>query len=322
VRIADLPVWFTRYLREEGYQEGTVRTKRSWLSMLLRYAGLEPDDEVRALSSVPWGDLVPWMREHEYRLRSVTTARSTLRCLSRALIASGLIERDLAEGVVPPRTPPRPLTTLLAVEDLVALFDHLQAGDENDRRDWVLFELLYATGMRCGEASRLRVSDLDLASRLLFVRRSKFDRERMVPLTERVTEILTEWSAGMADELFVFPGVHGGLTRATMNRRFVASCRRVGIWREGVTVHQLRHACATHLLDGGADIRSVQELLGHASVQTTVAYTRGMTETVKRRYMSYHPRENELYEEVDEACHQGRRYTDDDGQDEREAEDG
>ena len=122
----------------------------------------------------------------------------------------------------------------------------------------------------------------------------------MVPLTERVTRILTGWTHGMADELFVFPGTHGGLSRATMNKRFVAACKAAGIWREGVTVHQLRHACATHLLEAGADIRSVQELLGHGSVQTTVQYTRGLTESVRRHYMSYHPRENELYQEVDE----------------------
>ena len=168
MRVADLEAWFARYLGEEGYEATTVRTKRAWLRILLRYAGLEADSEAEELSGVRWAGLLEWMDSKGYSRRSVRSALSALKRLSHGLVETGVTHEDLTTGVVAPKSPPRPLHTLLTVEDLLTLFSHLQAGDERERRDWVLFELLYATGMRSGEISRLQVADIDRDSRLLF----------------------------------------------------------------------------------------------------------------------------------------------------------
>ena len=101
-------------------------------------------------------------------------------------------------------------------------------------------------------------------------------------------------------DAMVFPGYDGGITPACINKRFKELLKQQGSYRPGLTTHQLRHACATHLIERGAELRYVQELLGHSSIETTVRYTHDQVEQLKRAYRSHHPRENQLYEEVDD----------------------
>ena len=303
MKIVSLEAWFARYLKTEGAKATTIRTQVAYLRILLRFAGRSPHQNARALADLKWSDLLPWLASRGYRSSTVHSVVGTARSLARALLTAEVIDTDILGQIASPRTVRRPIFTLLSTGQLVQLFDRLQGGDRLCVRDHVLYELLYATGMRSGEASRLTWGDIDLAGRLVFIRRSKFDRERMVPLTERAARIMRDWKpVNPVDTLPVFRSHAGGaLSRAAMNRRFVEHCKQAGIWRTGVTIHQLRHACATHLLEAGCDLRSVQELLGHASVQTTVLYTRGLAEVTQKQYLTYHPRENELAEEVDAA---------------------
>ncbi len=156
------------------------------------------------------------------------------------------------------------------------------------------------------EASRLCVGDVDLERRLLKIRESKYSKDRVVPMAELAAERVAELILGRSPEDPVFRGSQGTrVSGAAINQRFKTLMKRAGLYREGLSVHELRHACATHLLAHGADIRYVQGLLGHKSVQTTVRYTNELVENLRRRYLRGHPRENESRRTVDEAYRVG-----------------
>jgi integrase/recombinase XerD len=162
------------------------------------------------------------------------------------------------------------------------------------RRDRALLELLYGAGLRISEATDLDVDDLDPVDRLVRVR-GKGDKERVVPYGEVAAHALEAWLVGGRPALrpsspSLFVNARGGrLTRQGAWKVVTGHATRAGLSDE-VSPHTLRHSFATHLLDGGADVRAVQELLGHASVTTTQIYTHTSRERLKQVYRDAHPR--------------------------------
>ncbi|CAN5525033.1 site-specific tyrosine recombinase XerD [soil metagenome] len=206
--------------------------------------------------------------------------------------------RDL-EGVRVPSGIPKPLSET----DVTALLDAVVGHDPVGRRDRALLELLYGTGARVSEVCGLSMGDLDFEARLvrLFGKGSK---ERLVPFGRAAAVALDDWFAAdgrpaMApaewrrrdDAQAVFLNARGGrLTRQTAWDVIRRYGRRAGLPTEHLSPHVLRHSCATHLLDHGADLRVVQELLGHASISTTQVYTKVSQERLWQVYRSAHPR--------------------------------
>jgi len=225
--------------------------------------------------------------------------------LSAIGLMTALVE---AEAVAPQAWPVKlirvtqePLATILSEADIAAILDGIDTRAAGGRRDRAIFELIYSAGLRVSEATKLKWEDVNLNDRLASIRQSKFDKDRVVPLTHEAVEMLRRYLAGKMAHGWVFSIGGRPLNASNVNRRFKLLAEKAGVYRPGVTVHQLRHACASHLIAHGADIRYVQELLGHESIQTTVRYTHDQVEQVKRHYRSHHPRENQLYLEVDEA---------------------
>jgi integrase/recombinase XerD len=223
-----------------------------------------------------------------------------LRGFYRFCFAEGLIETDLASRFDLPRQP-RLLPEVLSVDEVVAILN--VKGDDSPVgiRDRALLELLYASGLRISEAVGLDLEDISLDEGVVRVV-GKGDRERQVP----VGEVALAWLRRYIDD--VRPGWlggwrgdarHGGpvflsIRGERLDRRrgweiLVAAARSAGL-REGISPHTLRHSFATHLLEGGADLRIVQELLGHASISTTQLYTHLTGERIKDVYARAHPR--------------------------------
>ena len=165
-------------------------------------------------------------------------------------------------------------------EDEVARFlDGIDTDAPFGLRDRALFELIYSSALRAGEASGLCVGDVNLERRLIRVRMSKYSKDRIVPMTELAAERLADLVHGRRVDRPVFRGSGGKrVSGSTINHHFKTLMKRAELYREGLSVHALRHACATHLLAHGVDIRYVQGLLGHKSVQTTVRYTNELVE--------------------------------------------
>jgi integrase/recombinase XerD len=227
---------------------------------------------------------------------SATIARrlSAIRGLHRFLVGEGLAESDPTVLVDRPRRP-QGLPKALAVEEVLALLESPDRATVQGRRDSALLEFLYATGARVSEALALDLVSLDLeeATARLFGKGSK---ERMVPVGRAAVEAVRAW---LPDRLrlraagtdAVFLNLRGRrLSRQGAFGVVRRHAARVGIPPEAISPHVLRHSAATHMLEGGADLRIVQELLGHASVSTTQVYTRVSPRHLLEIYVQSHPR--------------------------------
>jgi integrase/recombinase XerD len=233
--------------------------------------------------------------ESPYAATSVARALSAVRSFHRFLVREGEADRDPSAGIVRPKLP-RALPHPLAVDEVRALVEAPDPGTPAGMRDRAILELLYGAGLRISELTGLDVDDVDLDDAYVRVL-GKGGKERDVPVgryaRDAVATYLTRARPSFATARTrgaLFLNVRGGrLTRQSCGRLLADAAAAAGIDRR-VTLHDLRHSFATHLLDGGADVRVVQELLGHASVATTQIYTLVTREHLREVYYSSHPR--------------------------------
>ena len=230
-----------------------------------------------------------------YRASSVARTLSAVRSFHRFLVREGVTDQDPAARVAPPRLP-RSLPRPLPVDDVRRLLEAPDEGTPAGLRDRAILELLYGSGLRISELTGMDVDDLDLEEGSLRVL-GKGGKEREVPLgsfgRDAVGAYLTRGRPALATAVSrgaLFLNARGGrLSRQSCARLLGRYVRLAGIDRR-VTLHTLRHSFATHLLEGGADVRVVQELLGHASVATTQIYTLVTARHLREVYDESHPR--------------------------------
>lgn len=230
-----------------------------------------------------------------YRATSVVRALSSVRSFHRFLMREGGADRDPAAGIVRPKLP-RSLPRPLSVGDVERLLTAASESTSAGLRDRALLETLYGAGPRVSEVVGLDVDDVDLEEGSVRVF-GKGSKEREVPLGRHACEAIGAYLSRARPALAtarsrgaLFLNQRGGrLTRQGCSRIVAAHAAVAGI-RKRVTPHTLRHSFATHLLEGGADVRVVQELLGHASVATTQIYTLVTKEHLREVYYTAHPR--------------------------------
>jgi integrase/recombinase XerC len=232
---------------------------------------------------------------------SVARKLSSLRAFFRFLVRRSDLERNPARGVRTPKRK-RPLPRALSVDDAFRVVENVgeQRGDPRAEarrlRDAALMELLYGVGLRVSEACALALGDLE--GELVRVRSGKGGKDRVVPIGRKAAAALAACLAardhlghpttGARDPAAVFLNDRGGrLTPRSAQRLVRRAAELVGV---RATPHSLRHSFATHLLDGGADLRSIQELLGHASLGSTQIYTRVSMDRLMAVYDAAHPR--------------------------------
>jgi len=289
---------FTACVRAEaGLSENTVaayrRDLRRWLGTLER-SGRGPaearrEDVLEHLAAERARGLSP---------RSLARALAALRTFHRFLVTEGRAAGDPTGGVDAPRLWSR-LPAVLPREEVEALLASPDARTVAGRRDRALLEVLYGCGLRASEAAGLRVDQVSFDLGVLRVI-GKGNKERLVPFGDRAREALRSWlahgrtkaarGASAADLPHCFLSRTGkALRREDVWRVVRRHLRAAGIDAEAST-HTLRHSFATHLIEGGADLRSVQEMLGHASVSTTQIYTHTDAARLRKVHRAYHPR--------------------------------
>ena len=223
---------------------------------------------------------------------SIARRIAAIRSFFRFLCREGHLAANPAAGLVAPKRD-RKLPTFLGVPDVTKLLEAPAGSDVASRRDRAILELLYSTGIRVSELVGLRLQDVDLLGGVAKVA-GKGKKERLVPIgtpAVRAIHQYVEARGGAAHPASpVFLNLAGGRLTDRSVRRVVAKYLRQVAVQERVSPHTLRHSFATHLLDRGADLRSVQELLGHASLSTTQIYTHVTTERMKQVYERTHPR--------------------------------
>jgi integrase/recombinase XerC len=291
---------FERYLvAERDRSPHTVRAYVGDVSSLLDHLHRRGG---HGLADLDLRTLRSWLA----RLRSQGRSRATLaRRASAARVFTawahrvGRLEDDPGAALASPRrqqTLPEVLRVDQAAEVLSALEDDVRTGDPVELRDGAVLELLYAGGLRVGELVGLDVDDVDHGRRLVRVL-GKGRKERSVPIGVPAERALGTWlragrpllaAAGSGPALFL--GLRGRRIDARTVRRVVHARLATVPGVPDLGPHGLRHSAATHLLEGGADLRSVQELLGHASLATTQVYTHVSAERLRQAYRQAHPR--------------------------------
>ncbi|MFA9428583.1 site-specific tyrosine recombinase XerD [Egicoccus sp. AB-alg2] len=284
---------------ERGLARNTVEAYRRDLDRYATYLAEVGLTDPRQVAPDDLQAFVAWLRRarvgdgRAYAESSVARMVVAVRGFHRFLAREGLAAEDVAADLGTPRAP-RSLPKALSVAEVERLLAAPVGSEPLALRDRAILEVLYGAGLRISELTGLDVDDVDRVDRLVRVR-GKGDKERIVPYGELAAVALDAWIvqarptlAGRTPALYL--NARGGrLTRQGAWKIIVAHADRVGLG-ERVSPHTLRHSFATHLLDGGADVRAVQELLGHASVTTTQIYTLVSRAALRQVYERAHPR--------------------------------
>ncbi|MGM1062993.1 site-specific tyrosine recombinase XerD [Saccharothrix sp. Mg75] len=285
------------FLDHLAVERGTARnTLDSYRRDLRRYTAHLAEhgiDDLDAVTGTAVGEFLASLRESGLAASSAARTLVAVRGLHRFAHLEGITAHDPAREVRPPQ-PPKRLPKALPVDDVLRLLD--TPGDRPaDLRDRALLELLYSTGARISEVVGLDVDDVDAEERTVLLD-GKGGKQRIVPVGRPALAALEAYLVRARPVLAkranpaVFLNARGGrLSRQTAWAVLKKAAERAGVQAE-VSPHTLRHSFATHLLEGGADVRVVQELLGHASVTTTQVYTLVTVTTLREVYATAHPR--------------------------------
>src|SRR5918992_1741177 len=281
-------------LRRRGAADGTRSIYRADVEELGRWAAryaLAPDE-------IDY----PWLRRYAAQLaerglapRTVARKLAGLRACFRVQVEHGLMEANPAELLASPKLPQR-LPRALKPADVSALLDRIPASTPLEQRDRALFELAYACGLRAEELINLDVGSIDFDAEQVRVE-GKGGRTRFVPAGEPALAAIARYlerSRGALDagqqEPALFLSKTGRRLSTSDVRRRLRTWARHAASQGAVHPHALRHSFATHLLEGGADLRAIQALLGHASISTTQVYTRVESARLRAAYERSHPR--------------------------------
>ena len=290
---------------ERGLAANTLTSYRRDLRRYQQYLAASGIDDLSGISEATVSGFLMRLREGDADhppLSSTSAARTlvAVRGFHKFAVRDGLATADPASAVKPP-APAKRLPKALPLSDVEAILEAAgAAGTTLALRDRALLEVLYGTGARISEAVGLDVDDLDPVEGTVLLR-GKGSKERLVPVGSYAREAVDAYlvrgrpelataGSGTSNGGALFLNARGGrLSRQSAWAVLVRAAERAGVTRD-VSPHTLRHSFATHLLDGGADVRVVQELLGHASVTTTQVYTLVTVDNLREVFATAHPR--------------------------------
>lgn len=283
---------FLSYLKVE--RNSSPHTVINYAVDLRDFGGFVGDVEVEKIGILELRKFLAALREKNLQKRTVARKLATLRSFFKFLRREGLLKTNPAASLMNPRLDKK-LPKFLSEEEVGRLLGSIGNGDSPlSRRDRAILETLYSTGMRVGELVSLGLADVDFLGGIIKVR-GKGKKERLCPVGEHALKAIREYvgeaafgDAGRGRALFA--NRRGGRLTDRSVRRLLSKYLLKASLQSGVSPHTLRHSFATHLLDRGADLRAVQELLGHASLSTTQIYTHLTPERLKQAYEKAHPR--------------------------------
>ena len=299
-RLSELTLDFLAYLElERGLSRNTLEAYRSDLQQLGEFLGRHGVDPL-AVDTALLSEFVSELAEgrDDRRPAAASTLQRKVACLRsfyRHMRREGLLESDPTKDVRPPRSRAR-LPRVLSRDQVNRLLAQPKGTSYGAMRDRALLETMYACGLRASEAIALKLTELDLKSGVL-IAHGKGSKERIVPVGSKALETLRSYLdrarpalVGLRDEPHVFVNLRGqALSRQGLYKIVQRHARSAGL-DSAMSPHTLRHSFATHLLAGGCDLRSLQEMMGHADIGTTQIYTHLSTERLRDVYFEAHPR--------------------------------
>lgn len=292
--------YFLDYLRDQRHaSEQTLRAYESDLGQFGRFLEQDhlggPPPGPERIDDVAVRGFVAHLNRQGLQKSSVARKLSAIRAWLQHAVREERITVNPGKDVRTPRVPKR-LPRHLTVDEVFALLDRISDEEFTGARDRAILELLYAAGLRVGELARLDLDDIDLAGGLVRVL-GKGRKERIVPFGSKAASALRRWlvsaatirrKGGGGEALFL--NARGGRLTDRSVRRILDRRLQEAAIQARVSPHALRHSFATHLLGAGADLRAIQELLGHSSLSTTQRYTHVGVDALMEVYDRAHPR--------------------------------
>lgn len=247
----------------------------------------------------------PGKKEKRYSRETQCGIMFNLRSLFNYLCRNEYLLLNPFDGVELKKNKRQKQRQTIRVEDMNRFLDSIDGSTFTDLRDRAMFEMFYGTGLRISELTGLNMTDLDLNISRIFVRKGKGKVQRMLPAGRTVLERIKIYLKhgrpihAKRGNQAVFITVRGQRIKGDrINQILKKRLMDLNLYKKGISAHVIRHSFATHLLENGASVKHVKELLGHKSLETTVIYTHFTINSLKRIMKMYHPLENELYEEL------------------------
>jgi len=309
-------IMYERHLQGLGRAREGVQAAVYAVRLFITFAGSRKKRAVADITPRDIADFVEHLKTAESRRRrpmkphTMRKRVSDLRGFFRFLYRNEAILQNPMEDLSFDFADKGSLKGVFTCDEMNAFLDAIETAEPQGMRNRAIFELMYSSGLRIGEVINIKLADIDLSERVLTVREGKGGKDRYVPFSEAAAIFLRAYidrerkrfmrrvSREAGDWLFL--SHMGRLKGDAVRKCFKETLERIGLKRENLTPHSIRHSTATHLLEAGADVRYVQELLGHEDIETTVKYTHLMMDNLKKAYKSSHPRENKYFEEIDE----------------------
>lgn len=287
---------FLEYIEKElNYTKMTIIDYQGDLELFAKYIN---DKKINYLN-LSKNDIIEYLKyldEKKYSNKSISRFLSSLRHFYTYLVEIKLVKENIFKRIRNPKVEKK-LPNYLTVSEVEKLLDLFQEDTKENIRNKCLIELLYSTGIRVSEASNIKLKDIDMHNMTIRVF-GKGRKERIAYFGESLKELLDKYlkvrneflKNGEIEYLFI-NSIGGKLSRKSMENIFINISKMKDV-KHKLSPHTLRHSYATHLLNSGADLRSVQELLGHENLNTTEIYTHVSNERLKEEYLKYHPDKN------------------------------
>ena len=291
--VRQLSDFLTYIAVEKGFSKNTIESYSLDLRKFQNFL-LSRDKGVTSFLRADIIDFIETLRDEGYSISSICRFISSIKGLCKYLIAENLIKEDPSENLQAPKKWER-LPKALSISEVRSFLELNTSVDKpTNIRNYIMFELLYSSGLRVSELVSLKLEDVNLAAGFLRIL-GKGSKERIVPVSMRSMDKLKSYINQQRPEIlkkrqssYLFVTGRG---KPMTRQRFWQAIKVLGK-KSGIELspHTLRHSFATHLLEGGADLRSVQKMLGHSDISTTQIYTKVTTERIKKVYTKHHPR--------------------------------
>ena len=277
---------FISYIKiEKNFSDNTVISYKKDLEQFTDFCKTDKIDEVQTITI---REFVVELTKRKYSKASVERKIATLKSFFGYLKKEDILKFNPAENVSFPKKDKK-LPRFLEADEINYFLDCIQGDELNDIRDKAILETLYSSGIRVGELVNLNVPDIDFQNKLIRVL-GKGNKERIVPLGQKAIDSISLYLGKKGGKDILFENNKGIRINVRTIRHILNKWATKCGLKKHISPHSIRHSFATHLLDKGADLRSVQELLGHSDLSTTQIYTHITTEKLKRVYNKSHPR--------------------------------
>lgn len=281
---------------EKGSSQHTITAYRIALEQFSAFCAevYEADPDISEISEAELRPFLGWLHDRGLSRRSIKMKLAAVKALFKYLVRIGELDHNPARIIASPKLDKK-LPSFLQQEEAAKLTQVFDLETPQGCRDLALVELLYGSGLRISEVLQLDLGDIDTRARTVRVL-GKRNKERIVPVTPYAIEAIEAWTSVRgqlqppSDERALFIGDRGNRLGASSAYKIVKRALGPVTEAQRKSPHVLRHSFATHLLDNGADLKAVSEMLGHSSLSTTQVYTHVSVERLKEAYQKAHPR--------------------------------